>query len=428
MKAKNNLATSSSDIAISIRGLSKNYRLFNHPGDRIKQFFSLGIKQYHHEFTALKDVSFDIKKDETVGIIGRNGSGKSTLLQLICGILKPTAGSITVSGRVSALLELGAGFNPEFTGRENVYFQGALQGFTPTQIDARFDEIAAFADIGEFIDQPVRTYSSGMFVRLAFSVAISVNPEILIIDEALSVGDTAFQARCLKRINQLRQFGATVIFVSHDVTAVRSLCEQAIWLENGQVKMIGDVLPVTGRYMQTSFEHHPPKINEASRSIGLDNPIMHWGSHLGILRSVGVYGKYGIRKDAIFWNEEIEIRLVLSLPMSINIKSTYASFSIKDFKGTDLITSSISVPETVSTQDDDTEYSVVFRFRNPLVAGDYLLAAAIEDHSLSPSIKYYEYLEGGHYFSSQSTERFIGIFQPAIEKSFDKVSLEQESV
>lgn len=428
MTDKNNQGAAAEDIAISIRGLSKNYRLFNHPGDRIKQFFSFGMKQYHREFTALKDVSFDIKKGETVGIIGLNGSGKSTLLQLICGILKPTTGSVTVRGRVSALLELGAGFNPEFTGRENVYFQGALQGFTPSQIDERFDEISTFADIGEFIDQPVRTYSSGMFVRLAFSVAISVNPEILIIDEALSVGDTSFQARCLKRIYQLRQFGTMVILVSHDVNAVRSLCERAIWLENGQVKMIGDVHPVTGRYMQTSFERHPPKNNEATRLSVRDQPIAHWGSHLGILRSAGVYGECGIRKDVILLNEKIEIRLFFTLPISISRKSTSTSFSIKDLKGTDLITSSISVPETFSEQDDDKEYSVVFRFCNPLLSGDFLLAAAIEDHSLSPSIRYYEYLEGCHYFSSQSSERFIGIFQPVIEKSFDKVSIEQESI
>ena len=214
---------SSDDIAISVRNLTKSYRLFGHPGDRIKQFFSLGLKQYHREFTALKDVSFDIKKGETVGIIGRNGSGKSTLLQLICGILKPTTGTVQVNGRVSALLELGAGFNPEFTGRENVYFQGALMGFTEAQMDERFDEIAAFADIGEFIDQPVRTYSSGMFVRLAFAVAIHVDPDILVVDEALAVGDMAFQRKCFAQIDRLRAAGCTIALVTHDMGARRPL-------------------------------------------------------------------------------------------------------------------------------------------------------------------------------------------------------------
>lgn len=221
------------DIAISVRNLTKTYRLFGHPGDRIKQFFSLGLKQYHREFTALKYVSFDIKKGETVGIIGRNGSGKSTLLQLICGILKPTAGTVQVSGRVAALLELGAGFNPEFTGRENVYFQGALMGFSRAQMDARLDEITTFADIGEFINQPVRTYSSGMFVRLAFAAAINIDADILIIDEAFAVGDLAFQAKCVGFLRRFRETGGTLLIVSHDMNIVRSLCDTSICLTDG---------------------------------------------------------------------------------------------------------------------------------------------------------------------------------------------------
>jgi lipopolysaccharide transport system ATP-binding protein len=227
---------SSNETAISIRSLTKSYRLFSHPGDRIKQFLSLGIKKYHQNFTALKDVSFDIKKGETVGIIGRNGSGKSTLLQLICGILKPTAGTVLVSGRVAALLELGAGFNPEFTGRENVYFQGALMGFTQAQMDARFDEITTFADIGEFIDQPVRTYSSGMFVRLAFASAINVDAEILVIDEAFAVGDLAFQAKCVHFLRRFREAGGTLLIVSHDINIIRSLCDTSICLTDGNCR------------------------------------------------------------------------------------------------------------------------------------------------------------------------------------------------
>lgn len=228
-----------SDIAISVRNLTKTYRLFGHPGDRIKQFFSLGLKQYHREFTALKDVSFDIKKGETVGIIGRNGSGKSTLLQLVCGILKPTSGTVVVQGRVSALLELGAGFNPEFTGRENVYFQGALLGSTQAQMEERFDDIAAFADIGEFIDQPVRTYSSGMFVRLAFAVATSVSPNVLIVDEALGVGDTAFQHKCRIRMREMAEAGATLLVVSHDRTTITGLCDHCMLLDQGSIVMSG---------------------------------------------------------------------------------------------------------------------------------------------------------------------------------------------
>jgi len=240
---------SSDDIAISVRNLGKTYRLFGHPGDRIKQFLSLGMKKYHNEFTALHDVSFDIKKGETVGIIGRNGSGKSTLLQLICGILKPTTGTVNVNGSISALLELGAGFNPEFTGRENVYFQGAVTGVSKEQMDARFDDIASFADIGEFIDQPVRTYSSGMFVRLAFAVASKLDAEVVILDEALAVGDIAFQARCFERIDQLRNNGATILLVSHSMQHILSHCDSALLLHRGGIAVSGrDVASVVADY------------------------------------------------------------------------------------------------------------------------------------------------------------------------------------
>lgn len=231
----------SEEITVSVRDLSKSYRIFGHPGERLKQAMTFGLKRYHREFTALKDISFDIKKGETVGIIGRNGSGKSTLLQLICGILKPSSGSAHANGRISALLELGAGFNPEFTGRENVYFQGALMGMNAETMDERFTDIAEFAAIGEFIDQPVRTYSSGMYVRLAFSVAIHVQPDILVVDEALSVGDVAFQHKSRRRVQELIDTGTSLLLVSHDRNMITSTCSRCILLDNG--RMIMDGLP-----------------------------------------------------------------------------------------------------------------------------------------------------------------------------------------
>lgn len=233
----------SDDIAISVRNLTKKYRIFGHPGDRIKQALTFGRMRFHSEFAALQDVSFEIKKGEIVGIVGRNGSGKSTLLQLLCGILKPTSGTVQVNGRVSALLELGAGFNPEFTGRENVYFQGAVIGLTREEVAERFDDIAALAGIGEFIDQPVRIYSSGMFVRLAFAVAVSVEPDILVVDEALSVGDMVFQHNSRKRIQKLIDAGTCLLLVSHDKSMITSICSRAILLEKG--KSIMDGLPST---------------------------------------------------------------------------------------------------------------------------------------------------------------------------------------
>lgn len=252
----------SSEIAIRIENLSKCYQIYATPRDRLKQFVLPPLsqmmgktpKQYFGEFRALNDVSFDVKKGETVGIIGRNGSGKSTLLQMICGTLNPTSGSIQTTGRIAALLELGSGFNPEFTGRENVYMNASVLGLSNEEIDERFDDIAAFADIGEFIEQPVKTYSSGMYVRLAFAVNIVSQPEIMIVDEALSVGDMAFQAKCMTALTRIQDDGATVLFVSHDVGAVKSLCSRGVYLEHGTVKAIGKAADVAELYIRTMRE------------------------------------------------------------------------------------------------------------------------------------------------------------------------------
>ncbi len=271
-----------SEVAISVKGLAKTYRMFGHPGDRIKQFLGLGLKKYHAEFTALRDVSFDIKKGETVGIIGRNGSGKSTLLQLICGILKPTLGSVQVNGRISALLELGAGFNPEFTGRENVYFQGALTGFTQAQMAERFDAIAAFADIGKFLDQPVRVYSSGMFVRLAFAVAVHVDPDLLVVDEALAVGDMAFQAKCFEHMHALQAQGTSILVVSHALPIIRNFCQRAIWLDGGRQALDGPADQVCTAYQRQAqdIEHAWREQQEAPHGSALPSRSKVTAPHL----------------------------------------------------------------------------------------------------------------------------------------------------
>lgn len=251
----------SSDIAIKVSNLSKCYQIYEQPHDRLKQSFYPRLqrlagkqpKQYFREFWALKDVSFEIKKGETVGIIGRNGSGKSTLLQLICGTLNPTGGSISTNGRIAALLELGSGFNPEFTGRENVYMNAAVLGLKKEEIETRFDEIVAFADIGDFIEQPVKTYSSGMMVRLAFAVIAHVDADILVVDEALAVGDAFFTQKCMRFLHRFMEDG-TVIFVSHDTGAVLNLCRKAIWLRQGMVESIGSPKDVTEQYLQDLYE------------------------------------------------------------------------------------------------------------------------------------------------------------------------------
>ena len=221
------------NTAIKVTSLSKVYPLFNSSRDRLKEALHPMRKKYHHDFYALKDVSFEIKKGEIVGIIGQNGSGKSTLLSIIAGVLTPSAGTVEVIGKVSSLLELGTGFNPELTGIENVYFNGTLLGFTRYEMDAKLDEILRFADIGEFVKQPVRTYSSGMYVRLAFSVAIQVDPEILVVDEALAVGDEKFQRKCFARIEEMKNNGTSILFVSHSPASIIELCSKALLLDHG---------------------------------------------------------------------------------------------------------------------------------------------------------------------------------------------------
>ena len=459
----------SSEIAIKVENLSKCYQIYDQPRDRLKQFLlprlrrlvGLSPKQHYQEFWALKDVSFEVKKGETVGIIGRNGSGKSTLLQMICGTLTPTSGSVTTHGRIAALLELGSGFNPDFTGRENVYMNASILGLSKDEIDARFDEIAAFADIGEFIEQPVKTYSSGMYARLAFSIAINVDPEILIVDEALAVGDTRFVAKCMRRIKDIQARGASILFVSHDVGSVRTLCERAIWLDKGSLVEQGDVFPVTGRFTEYMFSDEkseqdalhdvltdlykePPLQADATLTGGqatadssttatssasiqapaeylpaLDaRPVTHWGSHKGIILAGAIHDERGIQKDVFSWGESLHISVEVKIPKEIPREHLSIAFSIKDLKGTDLIVSTTHDFEKKRLPDQE-RFSVSFKLVNPLVTGKYLLVVAVENRQ-HRDIHYYEYVEGAHYFASLADERFFGLFQPIIEQ---KVSI-----
>jgi ABC-type polysaccharide/polyol phosphate transport system ATPase subunit len=236
--------------ALRVEGVSKQYRIYDRPSDRLKESLTRGRWKWHREFWALKHISFEVEKGTTMGIVGPNGSGKSTLLQIVAGTLDPTHGSVWVSGRVAALLELGAGFNLEFTGVENVSTNAALMGFSRSEIAARLPEIERFAEIGEFINQPVKTYSSGMYVRLAFAIAINTDPDILIIDEALSVGDTIFQHRCVRRIKEMQERGTTILFVSHEPTLVRALCSRAILLYQGEALADGAPVDVLNRYQR----------------------------------------------------------------------------------------------------------------------------------------------------------------------------------
>ncbi len=326
------------NIVIAVHNLTKTYRLFKHPGDRIKHFLSLGLRRYHRTFTALQEASFEIRKGETIGIIGRNGSGKSTLLQVICGILKPTTGSILVRGRISCLLELGAGFNPEFTGRENAYFQGALMGFTRSQMDERINTIAAFADIGEFIDQPVRVYSSGMFVRLAFAVASHVDPDIMVVDEALAVGDAAFQQKCFDRIYDMQARGMTMIIVSHNPYQIERLCTRVTVMNKGQLSPLYPAKEAFSLYQELVHGELPPG-PEAK-------PALREGTHAVFFERVQVEGGRDPADGSFRTNEPL--RIIADVIADSAVKDVRFRFEL--CSGGDLVTmiSTIGLTEEIS--------------------------------------------------------------------------------
>jgi len=296
---------SSDDFSIRVEGVSKRYEIYAQPADRLKQMILPRIQRaarrsprgYFKEFWALRDVGFEVHRGETVGIVGRNGSGKSTLLQIICGTLTPTLGSVAVKGRIAALLELGAGFNPEFTGEENVRLSGLLYGLTEEELRERYQAILDFAEIGDFIDQPVKTYSSGMFVRLAFAVAINVSPDILVIDEALSVGDEAFQRKCFARIDALRDGGSTVLFVSHAAGTVIELCDHAVLLDRGELIARGTPKFVVSRYHKLVYSQ-ADKIDETRALIRKESRALESESPVPKIEQGGETSREGAVEDA----------------------------------------------------------------------------------------------------------------------------------
>ena len=362
----------SDDIVISARNLTKAYRLFGHPGDRIKQFLSLGLRRYHREFTALTDVSFEIRRGETIGIIGRNGSGKSTLLQLVCGILKPTSGSIRADGRISALLELGAGFNPEFTGRENVYFQGAIMGLDKAVMDARFDAIAGFADIGEFIDQPVRTYSSGMFVRLAFAVASSAKPDILVIDEALAVGDFAFRTKCHKRIRDLTDDGTTLLFVSHVLQTVKATCRRALYLDQGSLKADSDA----GQACDLYFTDNSVESARSSVPLGYIAEKVP-DSRLAEITDVSLLAGKGDDKGRSFGHAE-DVVLAVRYRVLRDLGSLTVAFHVRDDRRQEIMGSNTRIEGCDIERPRSGDCGLIeFRFPNYFRAGEYGISVGL---------------------------------------------------
>jgi lipopolysaccharide transport system ATP-binding protein len=409
------------DIAIRVENLSKCYTLYDAPRDRLKQFIlprlqravGASATRYYREFWALKDISFDVKKGETVGVIGRNGSGKSTLLQIICGTLTPTTGTVETKGRVAALLELGSGFNPEFTGRENVYLNGNVLGLSKVEIDSRFDDICAFADIGDFIDQPLKTYSSGMYVRLAFAVVAHVSADILIIDEALSVGDMAFQAKCMARIRRMMESGATVLFVSHDIGTVKALCSRCLYLEGGKAVSFAKTSDATALYIAQSHLEINTALSVSHRIGAEDNAMVsncvlleqnealvsragvpvavrtdtvgnlgpetiRYGDGRVTVLDVKLLGHTGVPADHLEVDEAFQIQIAVRL--NANLPDIAWGYSMRDLKGQMLVAMvSTSDPAIAPRLAKSGETLVLgINGKNSLHAGVYTLAVGVE--------------------------------------------------
>lgn len=393
---------SSSELAISAKSLSKRYEIYERPHDRLLQMLSRGRRQYFREFWALKDVSFDVRAGETIGVVGRNGSGKSTLLQLLCGTLTPTSGSVCVSGRVAALLELGAGFSPDFSGRENVFLAAKLLGLRQREVEERFDKIAAFADIGSFLDQPVKTYSSGMFVRLAFAVVAHVDADILIIDEALAVGDAFFTQKCMRFLREFRERG-TLLFVSHDSSAVTGLCDTALWLDQGRLVEKAPAKVVTEKYLESLYQQanaagqEAPGANKIDRQPFAGNRIVNEAPaqvgdfFFSDFTESAAFGEGGARVlDVLFCDDRdlhlrsssagATVRLVIEVLATECLDGPIIGFSLKDRLGQVLFGAN-TYPSTEGQHvhvEPGRRVRAEFTFELPVLpAGEYSLAVAV---------------------------------------------------
>jgi lipopolysaccharide transport system ATP-binding protein len=389
------------NTVIRAEHLSKCYNIYNQPKDRLKQSIYPRLKKligrvptnYYHEFWALRDVSFEINRGEAVGIVGRNGSGKSTLLQMICGTLTPTSGIVNVKGRVVALLELGSGFNPEFTGNENIYMYASILGLTQQEIDARYEDIVAFADIGEFINQPVKTYSSGMYARLAFACAINVDPDILIVDEILSVGDIRFQLKCHRKLEELLERQMTLLFVSHSTSDVARLCSKAIWLNDGEVKQIGAAKPIVEEYHAWMLHNTGANVNQVL--VGTDGQKAITENDTKIIpvpQNAMITGDGGVSVLGLglFDNENKivsvlkrsqPVKIVVQIKTIQDLYNPYFSFQIINSKGIRLMGANTYVLEQkYAPMDAGTTISVSFMFNFPEIEnGTYFIEVGVAD-------------------------------------------------
>lgn len=391
----------SSEPAVRAVGLGKCYHLYERPQDRLKQMLAGGRRRYYREFWALRDLSFEVPRGGTLGIVGRNGSGKSTLLQLVAGTLTASAGSVETRGRLAPLLELGTGFNPEFSGRENVFLNGALLGLTQDEIAARFDAIAGFADIGDFIDQPVKVYSSGMYVRLAFAVATAVEPDVLVLDEALAVGDARFQLACYERIQRMLGNGMTLLFVSHDGNAVKRLCERAIVLDGGRMAYDGLPNDALNRYSRLLFARDlPAPAPDVAAAAG---PIVHaggetmpkeyrYGSGEARITSIALLNGRGAPELSFETGEPVTVRCTVHADAAV--EAPVFALRIKNDRGLEV-------------------YGTNTHFQNQtvaaLAAGETLVVEFAQDMALMP----------GSYFLSVSLVQVVGDDIRPVDRRYD---------
>lgn len=384
------------ELAIQAIKLSKTYKLYDKPLDRLLESLNPFGKKYHKDFHALSNVSFEVRKGETLGIIGKNGSGKSTLLKMITGVLNPTTGNIVVNGKISALLELGAGFNPELTGLENIYMNGTIMGFTKDEMDNKLDDILSFADIGDFIYQPVKVYSSGMFVRLAFSVAINIDPEILIIDEALSVGDMRFQQKCFRKIDEFKD-SKTILFVSHDLSVVTKYCNRAIWINEGQLLDEGNPKELAKKYQAFMMGSNLTKSlggsllqNDETQLIDdIDSSLDVLGDDEARIAGISLYDAKSGQKISIVEPGQ-QVKMFIKIKANSSIKEPIIGFSVKDRIGNVMTqANSFVLEEFIAELEADRYYSFCFEFPfPPLNIGQYTISPAIASGSQEVHIQH----------------------------------------
>ena len=377
---------------IEIRDVRKTYFLYEKPVDRLKETLSITKKSYHTEHYALDKINLDVYKGECVGIIGTNGSGKSTLLKIVTGVLNQTDGEVIVNGKISALLELGTGFNPEYSGLENIYLSGTMNGFTREEMDAKVDEIIEFAEIGEFIYQPVKTYSSGMFARLAFAVAINVEPEILIVDEALSVGDIFFQSKCFRKFNEFKEAGKTILFVSHDIGSIIKYCDRSLLIHKGKQIALGkssEVVDIYRKILVNQYdEDEQENVNEQEEVVEeikpidttvwkesmLENPnYLDYGNGQAVITDFGIFDSNGRLSTAIYKGTKCTVKMKIKFNEAV--ENPIFAFTIKDIKGTEIVGTNTMLEDALTGPKNKSEEVVVsFEQQMDIQGGQYLLS------------------------------------------------------